>query len=118
MEYQRVNKSGKYYYKGEDGKLYGEGYDEVEDFGSNGLAVVRKADGKWYYINEKFETVSEGYKNAEDFNEFKGFFIENLLIDVMPYSLTKISESKVAVADLDKYRAKFLANILKTRRIK
>lgn len=56
---------------------------------------------------------------AMDVMRFKGAdFIENLLIDVMPYSLTKISESKVAVADLDKYRAKFLANILKTRRIK
>ena len=54
-----------------------------------------------------------------DIMRFKGAdFIENLIRDVMPYSLTKISDSKVAVADLDKYRAKFLANILKTRRLK
>ncbi|MBE5755731.1 MAG: hypothetical protein E7341_03565 [Clostridiales bacterium] len=56
---------------------------------------------------------------AIDIMRFKGAdFVENLITDVMPYSLTKISESKVAVADLDKYRAKFLANILKTRRLK
>lgn len=56
---------------------------------------------------------------AMDIIRFKGAdFIENLLIDIMPYSLTKISDSKVSVADLDKYRAKFLANILKARRIK
>ena len=56
---------------------------------------------------------------AIDVIRFKGNdFIDNLLNDIMPYSLTKISDSKVAVADLDKYRAKFLTNILKSRRIK
>ena len=45
-------------------------------------------------------------------------FIDNLLNDIKPYSLTKISESKVTIAELDKYRAKFLANIIKTKRIK
>ncbi len=44
--------------------------------------------------------------------------IENLLEDVMPYSLTKISEMKVLASDLDKYRATFLANVLKSKRIK
>lgn len=45
-------------------------------------------------------------------------FIDHLMIDVMPYSLTKISGSKVMVSELDKYRAKFLANVLKSKRIK
>ena len=45
-------------------------------------------------------------------------FIEKFANDIKPYSLTKISESKVTIAELDKYRAKFLANILKTKRIK
>lgn len=45
-------------------------------------------------------------------------FIDNLMIDVKPYSLTKISGSTVADSDLDKYRATFLSNILKTKRIK
>ena len=45
-------------------------------------------------------------------------FIDKLLTDIKPYSLTKISDSKITFAELDKYRAKFLANILKTKRIK
>lgn len=44
--------------------------------------------------------------------------IENLMNDVMPYSLTKISEMKVSASELDKYRASFLANVLKSKRIK
>ena len=44
--------------------------------------------------------------------------IENLMIDIQPYSLTKISESKIAMADLDKFRSKFISNILKTNRIR
>ena len=56
---------------------------------------------------------------ALDFLRFKDVdFVDNLVVDIKPYSLTKISESKVTVAELDKYRAKFLANILKTKRIK
>lgn len=45
-------------------------------------------------------------------------FIDKLMQDILPYSLTKISDSKVTIAELDKYRATFLANILKTKRIK
>ncbi len=45
-------------------------------------------------------------------------FIDNLMIDVLPYSLTKISGSKVTDSDLDKFRATFLTNILKSKRIK
>ena len=45
-------------------------------------------------------------------------FIENLMVDVLPYSLTKISGSKITMAELDKFRATFLANILKAKRIK
>ena len=44
--------------------------------------------------------------------------IENMRINILPYSLTKIYDSKVSIADLDKYRAKFISNILKTNRIK
>jgi len=56
---------------------------------------------------------------ALDFIRFKEVnFIENLMIDVLPYSLTKISNSKITIAELDKYRATFLANILKMKRIK
>ncbi len=45
-------------------------------------------------------------------------FIEHLLVDVQPYSLTKISGCKITMAELDKFRASFLANILKAKRIK
>lgn len=56
---------------------------------------------------------------ALDFLRFKDVSsIDNLMVDVLPYSLTKISDVKVSEAELDKYRAKFLANILKTKRIK
>lgn len=56
---------------------------------------------------------------ALDLIRFKDVdFIDKLMIDVLPYSLTKISNSKVVVSDLDKYRAKFLTNVLKTKRIK
>ena len=56
---------------------------------------------------------------ALDFIRFKEVScIENLLSDVMPYSLTKISEMKISASDLDKYRAKFLSSVLKNKRIK
>ncbi|MBR3885781.1 MAG: hypothetical protein IKJ33_04905 [Clostridia bacterium] len=56
---------------------------------------------------------------ALDFIRFKEVgCIDNLLEDVMPYSLTKISEMKILASDLDKYRATFLANVLKSKRIK
>ncbi len=54
-----------------------------------------------------------------DFLRFKDVnFIDNLMIDIMPYSLTKISGSKVTTSEIDKYRATFLSNVLKTKRIK
>ena len=56
---------------------------------------------------------------ALDLIRFKDVdFIENLMIDIMPYSLTKISNSTVTISELDKYRANFLSNVLKTKRIK
>ncbi len=56
---------------------------------------------------------------ALDFVRFKEVdFINNLMVDIMPYSLTKISGSKVTDSDLDKYRATFLTNVLKSKRIK
>lgn len=56
---------------------------------------------------------------ALDFVRFKEVAcIDNLINDIMPYSLTKISEMKISASDLDKYRAKFLANVLKGKRIK
>ena len=56
---------------------------------------------------------------ALDFLRFKDVdFIENLMVDILPYSLTKLSGSKVTIAEIDKYRAKFLANVLKSKRIK
>ena len=56
---------------------------------------------------------------ALDIIRFKEFnTIDNLMIDILPYSLTKISDSKVADAELDKFRAKFLSNILVSKRIK
>jgi len=45
-------------------------------------------------------------------------FIDKLMQDILPYSLTKISESKVTYLELDKYRATFLSNVLKSKRIK
>lgn len=44
--------------------------------------------------------------------------IENLITDIMPYSLTKISNSKISMVDLDKYRAKVIAKVLNSNRIK
>lgn len=56
---------------------------------------------------------------ALDFLRFKDdLSLDNLIMDTMPYSLTKISEMKISASELDKYRAKFLANILSTKRIK
>lgn len=56
---------------------------------------------------------------ALDFLRFKdALSLEDLVLDIMPYSLTKISEMKISASDLDKYRATFLANILKGKRIK
>ena len=56
---------------------------------------------------------------ALDIVRFKEInFIEHLMVDVLPYSLTKISGSKITIAELDKFRANFLANILKAKRIK
>lgn len=56
---------------------------------------------------------------ALDFIRFKEVCsLENLMNDVMPYSLTKISEMKVSASELDKYRAGFLASVLKAKRIK
>lgn len=49
----------------------------------------------------------------KDINE-----IENLKVDILPYSLTKIYQSKIPTAELDKYRAKFIAQVLKANRIK
>ncbi len=56
---------------------------------------------------------------ALDLIRFKEIdFIDKLMIDILPYSLTKISGSKVTIAELDKYRAKFLSNVLQVKRIK
>ena len=56
---------------------------------------------------------------ALDFIRFKEVAcLDNLISDVMPYSLTKISEMKISASDLDKYRAKFLTTVLKNKRIK
>lgn len=44
--------------------------------------------------------------------------IESLMVDIKPYSLTKISESKIAMSELDKFRAKFISSVLKTNRIR
>lgn len=50
------------------------------------------------------------------FKEVK--FIDNLLVDILPYSLTKISDSSVADSELDKYRATFICSVLTKKRIK
>lgn len=56
---------------------------------------------------------------ALDLVRFKDVdFIENLMVDILPYSLTKYSGSTVTMDELDKYRAKFLTTVLKTKRIK
>lgn len=56
---------------------------------------------------------------ALDLIRFKDVgFIENLMIDILPYSLTKYSGSTVTIDELDKYRAKFLAKVLTAKRIK
>lgn len=56
---------------------------------------------------------------ALDIIKVKGInVIENLMTDILPYSLTKISESKIVMADLDKFRAKFISDVLKTNRIR
>lgn len=56
---------------------------------------------------------------ALDIFRFKDIYaIENLKIDILPYSLTKIFDSKISIAELDKYRAKYIANVLKSNRIK
>lgn len=55
---------------------------------------------------------------ALDMIKFKDIsVIENLITDIMPYSLTKISKSQISMIDLDKYRAKLISNVLKKNRI-
>ncbi len=56
---------------------------------------------------------------ALDLIKFKNVeFLDKLIVDIQPYSLTKISGSSVAGSELDKYRAGFLERILKAKRIK
>ena len=56
---------------------------------------------------------------ALDLIRFKDVnFLENLMVDILPYSLTKISGSTITISELDTYRASFLASVLKTKRIK
>lgn len=56
---------------------------------------------------------------ALDLIKFKEVaFLDTLMVDTQPYSLTKISGSSVANSELDKYRASFVAGILKAKRIK
>lgn len=44
--------------------------------------------------------------------------LENLKVSILPYSLTKIYDSKITTADLDKCRAKFISQSLLSNRIK
>ncbi len=56
---------------------------------------------------------------ALDLIRFKDLgVIDELMTNILPYSLTQISDSKVADSELDKFRAKFLTNVLKSKRIK
>ena len=56
---------------------------------------------------------------ALDLFRFKDIYaVENLKVDILPYSLTKIFESKISMTELDKYRAKYIASVLKNNRIK
>ena len=55
---------------------------------------------------------------ALDMIKFKDIsVIENLITDIMPYSLTKITKSQISMIDLDKYRAKLIASVLNKNRI-
>lgn len=68
MDFKVVKENGKYFYKGTDGKLYGEGYDDAWSF-YEGYARVKKG-GKWYYVDDKdFNLHGEGYDDADDFSE-------------------------------------------------
>ena len=62
-------------------------------------------------ILEADKVLKSQASRGADFKEVN--FIDNLMVDILPYSLTKISGSKVADSELDKYRATFLTNILK-----
>ena len=57
----------KYYFKGSDGKIYGEGYDYAYNF-HEGFAAVKKG-GKWYFVDKDFNPHGEVYDDANDFSE-------------------------------------------------
>ena len=58
-----VYENSKYYFIDENGKPYGEGYDDVENF-HEGFAEVKK-DGKWYFVDKDFKLHGEGYDNTQ-----------------------------------------------------
>ena len=62
-----LGKNRKYYFKGSDGKTYGEGYDEAYNF-INGFARIKKGD-KYYFIDKNFKTHGEGYSHVFDFDK-------------------------------------------------
>ena len=56
---------------------------------------------------------------ALDILRFKDIYAgEALRVNILPYSFTKIYDSKVSTAELDKYRAKLNSGVLKSNRIK
>ena len=56
---------------------------------------------------------------ALDLIKFKDLYqIENLKINMLPYSLTKIFDAKIPSIDLDKYRARLISNVLKSSSFK
>ncbi len=63
----------KYYFKGSDGKIYGDGYDEAREF-RDGYALVKK-DGKWFFINEKLEKQGESYLLVHARKNKRTFFV-------------------------------------------
>ena len=62
-----VYENSKYYFIDENGKPYGEGYDDVENF-HEGFAEVKK-DGKYYFIDKDFKLYGEGYDRVSNFGK-------------------------------------------------
>ena len=62
-----VYENGKCYFIDENGKLYGEGFDWVNNF-REGFAEVQK-NGRWYFIDKDFKLYGEGYDRVSNFGK-------------------------------------------------
>lgn len=71
MEYKVIKILDRYFYKDEEGRLYGDkdgrGFLYAGQFRMDDLAVVKREDGNYYYIDEMFREAFGPFDRANDF---------------------------------------------------